>query len=55
MSECLGWKFAELFRDKTEEELDTLAASFKLENCIRFESLNETLRLDVKISMSSKS
>jgi hypothetical protein len=48
MSEYLGWEFAELFRDKTEAELDELAASFKLENCIKRERLNDTLRKDAE-------
>lgn len=48
MSEYIGWEFAELFKDKTEAELDLLAGSFKLENCIKREGLNETLRLDAE-------
>jgi hypothetical protein len=40
----------ELFRGKTIEELDGLAASFKLENCVLREELNEILRADAETS-----
>lgn len=46
MSEYMGWEFAELFQGKTETELDELAASFKLENCLKRDGLNETLTAD---------
>ncbi|GJC89755.1 beta-xylosidase [Colletotrichum liriopes] len=46
MSEYAGWEFAELFRGKTEAELEELAASFALENCKTRDRLNEYLRED---------
>lgn len=46
MSEYVGWDLAELFRGKSEAELEELAASFALRNCKGRERLNETLRLD---------
>ncbi|TVY64898.1 Beta-xylosidase [Fusarium oxysporum f. sp. cubense] len=46
LSEYLGWEFAELFRGKTEEQLDELARSFAFENCIKREGLNAILRTD---------
>ena len=48
MSEYLGWEMAELFAGKTEEELDELAGSFKLENCVLRDELNEILREDAE-------
>ncbi len=50
MGEYLGFEMAELFREKTFEELDELAASFKLENCVKRSGLNEILRKDSKIN-----
>ena len=47
-SEILCWEYASYFRDKTLEELDVLAASFKLENCIRREGLNSILKGDAE-------
>lgn len=41
-SQCA--EFAELFRGKTEEELEALAGSFAFEQCIGREQLNEVLR-----------
>jgi hypothetical protein len=49
MGEYLGFEMAELFRGKTFEELDELAASFKLENCVQRSGLNEILKKDSKI------
>ncbi|KAH8724184.1 glycoside hydrolase superfamily [Phaeosphaeriaceae sp. PMI808] len=46
MSEYVGYEMAELFSGKTESELDQLAGSFKLENCVMREELNEILRKD---------
>ncbi len=34
MSEYLGWEFAELFKGKSEDELEELAKSFAFENCV---------------------
>ncbi|KAK8875109.1 endoglucanase C [Apiospora arundinis] len=47
LSEYLGWELAELFRGKTRDELEALAASFALRNCKQREGLNEILRKDV--------
>lgn len=47
LSEYLCWEFAELFKGKSEQELDELAASFKLQNCVKREGLNGILRGDV--------
>jgi hypothetical protein len=49
LSEYLGFEMAELFKDKSFEELDALAASFKLENCVMREGLNSILRADSKL------
>lgn len=49
-SEILTWEYASYFKDKTLEELDELAASFKLENCLKREGLNEHLRADARSS-----
>ncbi|KAK0704874.1 glycoside hydrolase superfamily [Lasiosphaeris hirsuta] len=45
-SEILCWEYASYFADKTFDELDALAASFRLENCVRRDGLNEILRRD---------
>ena len=52
MSEYAGWELAELFRGKTEDELEELAASFALKNCKGREQLNEALRQDAAIDYS---
>ena len=49
MGEYLGFEMAELFRGKTLEELDELAGSFKLENCVQRTGLNEILKMDSKL------
>ncbi|KAH7558303.1 putative cellulase [Bipolaris maydis] len=46
MSEYLGWEFAELFKGKTEEDLEELAKSFAFENCIKRDGLNMILQED---------
>ncbi|WYZ36819.1 hypothetical protein EsH8_II_000325 [Colletotrichum jinshuiense] len=46
LSEYAGWEFAELFKGKTEAELEELAASFALENCKTRDQLNDYLRDD---------
>jgi hypothetical protein len=51
-SEILTWEYASYFKDKTMEELDELAASFKLENCVKREGLNEILRADARSTSS---
>ena len=45
-SEILTWEYASYFEGKTLEELDDLAASFKFENCLKRDGLNEILRGD---------
>jgi hypothetical protein len=46
LSEYLGWEMAELFEGKSMNDLDELAGSFKFENCVLREELNEILRKD---------
>jgi hypothetical protein len=46
VSELLTYEFASYFEDKTLEELDELAASFKLENCLKRDGLNKILQDD---------
>lgn len=41
-------EFAAYFKDKSLEELDELAASFKLENCSKRQKLNQILEEDGK-------
>jgi hypothetical protein len=52
VSEYLCWEFAELFKDKSMEELEELAASFRLRNCVKREGLNEILREDAKLAVA---
>ncbi|KAK5658450.1 hypothetical protein OQA88_1839 [Cercophora sp. LCS_1] len=47
-SEIMCWEYASYFEGKSFEELDELAASFKLENCVRRDGLNEILRRDAE-------
>ncbi|KAL2828187.1 putative cellulase [Aspergillus cavernicola] len=46
LSEYVGWELAELFRGKSEEQLEELAASFALRNCCIRVELNEVLSRD---------
>ncbi|KAF4980635.1 hypothetical protein FZEAL_3384 [Fusarium zealandicum] len=46
MSEYVGWELAELFRDKTEDELEEIASSFAFEKCIKRDTLTEILSQD---------
>ncbi|KAL4787608.1 glycoside hydrolase superfamily [Aspergillus varians] len=46
LSEYVGWELAELFRGKSKEELEELAASFALSNCHVRTELNEVLARD---------
>lgn len=48
-SEIMCWEYAKYFEGKTMEELDALAASFKLENCVARDGLNEILRKDAEV------
>lgn len=50
LSEYLGHEFAELFAGKSEQELDALAASFRFENCVTRDGLNDILRADAERS-----
>lgn len=45
MAEYMISEWAEYFRGKTFDELDELAASWKIENCVQRERLNELLSL----------
>lgn len=54
MSEYACWEFAELFRGKSEEELEELAGSFRLSECVKREGLNEILRADAERSGAGK-
>lgn len=45
-SEFLVWEYASYFKGKSFEELDDLAASFKLSNCIRRDGLNAILETE---------
>ena len=48
LSEILAWEYASYFEGKTLDELDELAASFKFENCVQREGLNQILRADAE-------
>ena len=48
VSGYLGWEFAELFKGKTETELDEFTKSSLSENDVKREALNETSRLDAE-------
>ncbi|KAF4448681.1 hypothetical protein F53441_7935 [Fusarium austroafricanum] len=54
MSEYVGWELAELFRDKTKEELEELASSFSFEKCIKRDTLVGILSHDSQISASKQ-
>ncbi|TKX27038.1 beta-xylosidase-like protein [Elsinoe australis] len=49
LSEYMVWEFAELFKDKTEQELDELAQSFRLEHCVKRQGLNNILRHEASL------
>jgi hypothetical protein len=46
VSELLTYEFAEYFSGKSFEELDALAGSFRFEECVKREGLNEILMRD---------
>ncbi|KAK9469160.1 glycoside hydrolase [Lipomyces arxii] len=48
LSSYLAYEFADLFAGLSMEELDQLAASFKIENCVKRELLNKYLAEDAK-------
>lgn len=48
LSEYLTYEMADLFRGKSFEELDELAASFKIENCVQRKELNAALQGDAE-------
>ncbi|KAK9418889.1 putative Glycoside hydrolase family 5 domain-containing protein [Seiridium unicorne] len=52
LSEFPSDEFAELFANKTEEELEAIASSFKLENCIMRDALNDNLKEDAVLSIA---
>jgi hypothetical protein len=49
ISELLTYEYASYFEDKSFEELDELAASFKLKNCVKRDGLNRILQEDADI------
>lgn len=50
VSELLTYEYASYFKDKSLAELDELAASFKLENCVKRDGLNKILQADAGLS-----
>jgi len=54
LSEYVGWEMAELFRGKSKDELEELAASFALRNCKTRDELNKILTADAERSSASK-
>lgn len=50
LSESLQMEFAELFKDKTLQELDALAKSFHFDQCIQRQGLNQIMSNHAKIS-----
>ena len=50
LSNILTHEYASYFEGKSYDELDELAASFKLENCVKRDGLNELLRTDAEFS-----
>ena len=52
VSQLMTFEYASYFEGKSLEELDELAASFKLENCRRRDGLNEILRDDAGLVKS---
>lgn len=44
LSEALVDEYASYFVGLSEEQLDDVAASFKYENCVQREELNEAIR-----------
>ena len=49
VSELLTYEYASYFEGKTMEELDELAASFRLDSCLRRGGLNKILQEDAGI------
>ncbi|CRK45799.1 hypothetical protein BN1723_001142 [Verticillium longisporum] len=47
-------EWADYFKDRTFEELDALAASWKIENCLQRERLNELLKLYAPMTSGDK-
>jgi hypothetical protein len=45
MAEYMVPEFADYFKDKSFEELDELAASWKIENCLQRDRLNDLLKM----------
>jgi hypothetical protein len=48
MSKALCDEFASYFKDKSLDELEELAASFKFENCLKRDKLNAILKKDAE-------
>ncbi|EMC97975.1 glycoside hydrolase family 5 protein [Baudoinia panamericana UAMH 10762] len=49
-SELLTYEFASYFKGLSLEQLDELAASFKLENCVKRDGLNKILQADAGLA-----
>ena len=49
MSEFLVKEWAEHFKGKSKEELDEIAQSFKFENCLTRDGLNEVLKENARL------
>jgi hypothetical protein len=49
-SEIMTMEYASYFKDKSFEELDALAGSFKLEQCLTRDGLNDILKKDAEMS-----
>ncbi|PNH51372.1 hypothetical protein VDGE_09834 [Verticillium dahliae] len=54
MAEYMVQEWADYFKDKTFEELDALAASWKIENCLQKKRLNELLKLYAPMTSADK-
>ncbi|KAL9945763.1 hypothetical protein D7B24_008134 [Verticillium nonalfalfae] len=54
MAEYMVQEWADYFKDKTFEELDALAASWKIENCLQRDRLNELLKLYAPMTSADK-
>jgi hypothetical protein len=50
VAEFLVKEWADHFIGKTDEEIDAIAASFKFENCLKRDGLNDALTANAKLS-----
>lgn len=51
LSKLLTYEYASYFENKTFEELDELATSFKIEHCLRRDGLNKILQHDAETNV----